>query len=92
MSISLIWHDDDDDVDDDGVDVDVDVHDYIDDDVDVIQQVPVDVDKPDTAYKWHDDLWTSLLKASESLLVNVAGPEIEDLHKGEYHYHHHHHE
>jgi len=45
------------------------------------RKVPVDVDKPDTAYKWHDDLWTSLLRASESLFVNVAGPVIEDLHK-----------
>jgi len=44
-------------------------------------QVPVDVDKPDTAYKWlYDDLWTSLLKASESLFVNVAGPAIWNLH------------
>ena len=52
--------------------------------IDVIL-VPVDVDKPDTAYKWlYDDLWTSLLKASESLFVNVAGPVIEDLHKGEF--------
>ena len=39
----------------------------------MVIQVPVDVDKPDTAYKWlYDDLWTSLLKASESLFVNVA--------------------
>ena len=51
--------------------------------VDVIQ-VPVDVDKPDTAYKWHDDLWTSLLKASESLFVNVVGPIMDDLHKGDF--------
>ena len=50
--------------------------------IDVIQ-VPVDVDKPDTAYKWHDDLRTSLLKASESLFVNVAGPAMDDLHKGD---------
>ena len=51
--------------------------------VDVIQ-VPVDVDKPDTAYKrLYDDLWTSLLKASESLFVNVAGPAMDDLHKGD---------
>ena len=28
----------------------------------MVIQVPVDVDKPDTAYKWlYDDLWTSLL-------------------------------
>ena len=52
--------------------------------VDVIQ-VPVDVDKPDTAYKWlYDDLWTSLLKASESLFVNVAGPTIDDLYEGDF--------
>ena len=39
----------------------------------MVIQIPVDVDKPDTAYKWlYDDLWTSLLKASESLFVNVA--------------------
>ena len=54
--------------------------------IDVIQ-VPVDVDKPDTAYKWHDDLWTSLLKASESLFVNVAGPIMDDPHKGELYHH-----
>ncbi len=47
-------------------------------------QVPVDIDKPNTAYKWHDDLWTSLLKASESLFVNVAGPIMDDLHKGDF--------
>ncbi len=52
--------------------------------VDVIQ-VLVDVDRPDTAYKWlYDDLWTSLLKASESLFVNVAGPIMNDLHTGDF--------
>ena len=56
--------------------------------VDVIQ-VPVDVDKPDTAYRWlYDDLWTSLLKSSESLFVNVAGPIMDDLHKGDFYHHH----
>ena len=51
----------------------------------IVIQVPVDVDKPDTAYKWlYDDLWTSLLKASESLFVNVAGPVMDDLHKGDF--------
>ena len=52
--------------------------------VDVLQ-VPVDVDKPDIAYKWlYDDLWTSLLKASESILDNVSGPKMDDLHKGDF--------
>ena len=55
--------------------------------VDVIQ-VPVDVDKPDRAYNWlYNDLWTSLLKASESLFVNVAGPIMDDLYKGEFYHH-----
>ena len=55
--------------------------------VDMIH-VPVDVDKPDTAYKWlYDDLWTSLLKASESLFVNVAGPAMDDLYKDEFYHH-----
>ena len=83
---------------------DDDVH--YDDDDDDVTQVPVDVDKPDTAYKWLcDDLWTSLLKASESWFVNVAGPAMDDLHKGDFyimlssssssiiiiHHHRHHH-
>ena len=51
----------------------------------MMMMIPVDVDKPDTAYKWlYDDLWTSLLKASESLFVNVAGPAMDDLHKGDF--------
>ena len=53
--------------------------------VDDVIQVPVDVDKPDTSYKWlYDDLWTYLLKASESLFVHVAGPVMDDLHKGDF--------